>query len=89
MVNDEKLEIIAEDPNDEASRFEAERGQLTAEIMEKDANLAKLEREAGSLAAALAQRDEDHSLALEEAETKFRLLQEESTKKIDEVKFQF
>lgn len=79
----------AEELHERVLQLENDRGQLTAEILEKDSLLGQLEREVGSLKAALEQREEEHSISQEEAQLKLKRLKEETDAKVAEFKKQY
>ena len=83
---EEEIPLTYAEMEEKLKELEKERGQLTAETLEKESSLDLLTKEVSSLKAAVQQRDEDHALAMEEEQTKFRLLQEETTAKIEEVR---
>ena len=65
--------------------MEKERGELTAEVMTKDSLIGKLEKEASSLKAEIAQLETSHTNAIAEHERKFLQLSEEMAAKVAEV----
>ncbi len=65
--------------------LETHRGQLAAEVMEKDQELDRLEKELGTMKAALKAKEETLAQNKEEAEESWKRLKEETDSKIAEV----
>ena len=74
-----------QDLNQKLEALEKERGELTAEVMTKDSLIGKLEKEASSLKAEIAQLETSHTNAIAEHERKFIQLSEEMAAKVAEV----
>ena len=74
-----------QDLNQKLEALEKERGELTAEVMTKDSLIGKLEKEASSLKAKIAQVETSHTNSIAEHERKFLQLSEEMAAKVAEV----
>jgi len=78
-----------QDLNQKLEALEKERGELTAEVMTKDSLIGKLEKEASSLKAEIAQVETSHTNSIAEHERKFLQLSEEMAAKVAELKKQY